>query len=100
MVDFGVDDNARKQLFCLAQLNWQGYEAANTIVSKISKNEQYGQAYKNISGFVSVAVKNARDRIQAGYAAWKPEDVDARIGRQGGENRGRINRDALTRPYW
>ena len=67
-----------------AQFNWEGYEAANTIVSKIAKNEQYGQAYNNISAFVCVAVKNARDRIQAGYSAWKPEDVHERIERQGG----------------
>ena len=62
---FGCDEDCIQDLYLLAQHSTEGYEAANTIVHKLFKKRQDGEALKNPSGFVHKCVVHARHAWQA-----------------------------------
>ena len=62
LVDMGVDDTARMELFLLAQLSQGGKDAANHVISKLLKHRADGQVLHNPSAFVHSCVRNARHR--------------------------------------
>ena len=61
--DFGCDEPSIKDLFLLAQLSNNGYQAAINIVSKLYKKISDHQSINNPSGFLHSCVNNARNRL-------------------------------------
>jgi hypothetical protein len=67
--DFGCDMLSIQELFCLAQHSTEGYQAANTVVSKILKKKADRCMLDNPSGFLHNNVLKARQRITPDYRA-------------------------------
>ena len=65
----GADDVSRQSLFLLAQLSEGGFQEANHIIAKLLKQAGHKDGkgkggFEKVSAFISVACKNARQRLQ------------------------------------
>lgn len=61
---WGVDRDAKMQLFALAQID---YESANAIIAKLLKKRSDRDELRNVSGFVSRCVRNSRHTIDVSW---------------------------------
>jgi hypothetical protein len=69
--EHNVDDKARQSLFALAQLSPEGYQSANSLVSKLIKKVSDGDILGNASAFVHAGCKHARHELDPRFADQK-----------------------------
>jgi len=73
LAELGVDDQATRMLFSLAQYNDDGRKHANSIIGKLLKGESGRKYYHTtISAFVSTAVTRARHAIEPDWRSAEP----------------------------
>jgi hypothetical protein len=68
---WGVDTNARKALYSLAQYSGTGYMKANAIVGKLIKKDTDADLPRNTSAFVHASVMHARNEMDPWHGAAK-----------------------------
>jgi hypothetical protein len=68
---WGVDTNARKALYALAQYSAAGYMKANAIVGKLIKKDTDADLPRNTSAFVHASVMHARNDMDPWRGAAK-----------------------------
>jgi hypothetical protein len=68
---WGVDTNARKALYALAQYSADGYMKANAIVGKLIKKDTDADLPRNTSAFVHASVMHARNELDPWHGAAK-----------------------------
>ena len=66
------DTTSIQELFCLSQMNEDGYVAANSIIAKVLKKQSDGVDFANLSAFVHRCTTNARDSLSSTKHAWGP----------------------------
>ena len=77
LVSKKCDTTSIQELFCLSQMNEDGYVAANSIIAKVLKKQADGVEFANLSAFVHRCTTNARDALSATKSAWGPSRTDA-----------------------
>lgn len=63
--EFGVDTMARKEMVLLAQHSEKGYQAVNSLISKLYLKKRKGEWIANTSAFISNGIRNAREEIDS-----------------------------------
>ena len=63
--EFGVDTMARKEMVLLAQHSEKGYQAVNSLISKLYLKKRKGEWIDNASAFISNGIRNAREEIDS-----------------------------------
>ena len=71
------DTTSIQELFCLSQMNEDGYVAANSIIAKVLKKQSDGVEFGNLSAFVHKCTTNARDALSSSKSVWGPSRTDA-----------------------
>ena len=61
--EFSVDTTARKEMVLLAQHSEKGYEAVNSLISKLYLKKRKNERIDNASAFISNGIRNAREDI-------------------------------------
>jgi len=70
--EIGVDVQAQRELFCLAQMGDEEFPRAQGIIAKLLKKESDDARPHNPSGFVHSCVKIAQDELGWGRGADAP----------------------------
>ena len=68
----GCDRLSRRSLFCLAQFSDDGYEAANSALSKLVKKQADNEDISNASALLHTLCKNARHVLDPRFVGGEP----------------------------